>query len=317
MTRKKKRLIFLFLDGVGVGESSDLNPFYTARSEFLPFFNGREPLRLPDGTPVKKIDPTLGIDGLPQSASGQTSLYTGENVPRMLGEHRGSYPNKLMRKVILEKNILSLLKNKGLDAVFLNAYPVYSHLFSNNHIQIKPCGEFHFSDDFSPLFKRRLSVTTCMMLAAKQPAFNETDIRSEKVIFQEFSNRWLIEKGLDVPEFSPEKAAEIVFNASRRHDFLLYEYFQTDLYGHRKSRQEQIGLISDLNRLTGALLSMLNPETDTLLLTSDHGNLEDGSSKTHTRNPVPLITWGYQADSLREKIRRLTDVTPAISVFFD
>jgi hypothetical protein len=312
---RNKRLIFIFLDGVGVGEAADKNPFYAAGTEFLPFYD--DGLCLPDGTPVKKIDPLLGVDGIPQSASGQATLYTGENVPEILGQHRGSYPNRLMRKVIKEKNILSQLKNKGLKAVFLNAYPVYTRFFTNRHIQIRPSGEFHFSPEFPQQFKRRLSVTTCMIISAGQVPFSEKDILAERSIFQEFSNRWLKEKGLPLPEFSPEKAAEIIYNASRRYDFILYEFFQTDLYAHRRGFADQVQLVNDLNRLAGKLLSLLNPQTDTLLLTSDHGNLEDSTVRTHTLNPVPLLVWGKEHDDLRERISDLAGVTPTILRFFD
>lgn len=312
-SKNKKRLIFIFLDGVGVGDPADKNPFYTAKTEFLPFYDGN--LCLPDNTPVKKIDTLLGVDGIPQSASGQAALYTGENVPKLLGQHKGSYPNRLIRKVIKEKNILSRLKKKGLKAVFLNVYPVYTRFFTNRHIQIRSSGEFHFSPEFPQQFKRRISVTTCMIISAGQVPFDEKDIRAERAIFQEFSNRWLNEKGLPLPDFSPEKAAEIIYNASQRHDFILYEFFQTDLYAHRRSFDDQVQLVNDLNRLVKKLLSLLNPQTDTLLLTSDHGNLEDSSVRTHTLNPVPLIVWGNQGDELRDSIDALTDVTPTILRF--
>ncbi len=308
-----KRLIFLFLDGVGVGEPSARNPFYAAKAEFLPFFTGNP--GLPGGTPVKPIDPVLGVEGIPQSATGQTSLFTGENVPEMLNQHKDSYPNRWMRKLLREKNLLTDLKNRGIDAVYINAYPVYSRLFTEGHIRIEPDGELHFSGEFPAEFKRRISVTTCMLIAAQQQPFNEKDILEEKALFQDFSNRWLIQKGLHLPEFSPEQAAEILYHASRRYDFILYEYFLTDLYAHRGSAEEQMKLINELNRLLGKLVSLMDPREDTLLLTSDHGNLEDSSVRTHTRNPVPLIVWGHEADRLREGIDRITDVTPALVSF--
>jgi phosphopentomutase len=54
-----------------------------------------------------------------------------------------------------------------------------------------------------------------------------------------------------------------------------------------------------------------------LIITSDHGNLEDISIKTHTRNPVPLILYGH----LRQRFLSLVEgrskpdlcrVTPAL-----
>lgn len=309
-----KRLIFLFLDGVGIGKPDVLNPFYEAKTEFLPFYAGNQ--GLPDGTPVKPIDATLDVEGLPQSASGQTTLYTGENIPKLLNQHKDSYPTQTMRKIIAEKNILSQLKQRGLQAVFINAYPMHSHFFTADHISMQPTGELHFSEEFPIPYRRRISTTSVMMLAAQQTPFNEKDILAEKSIFQDYSNQWLIEKGIQLPEFTPEKAAEILTNASRDYDFMLYEYFLTDLSGHRGTFDNQIDMIRGLNRLVGKLLSLLNPKTDTLLLTSDHGNLEDSSTRGHTRNPVPLITWGYKSEYLRDNIHSLVHVTPAILEFF-
>lgn len=310
----KKRLIFLFLDGVGIGPATGRNPIYKANAEYLPFWQGA--LTMPDGTPVKAIDAQLGVEGLPQSGSGQTTLYTGVNIPQLIGQHKSSYPTRAMRQVLKQKNILTQLTRKGLNALFINAYPVYSNLFGNGHIEIKDTGEYHFSEKFPSLFKRRISTTTCMIVCNGQVPFGEKEIREERCVFQEYSNRWLMEKGLDVPEFSPEKAAEILYKQSRDLDFMLYEYFQTDLYAHRHSYQDQVQLVRDLDRLVAKLFSLLDPESDTLILTSDHGNLEDNTTKTHTHNPVPLITWGPGATELRESINNLADVTPAILDFF-
>ena len=52
---------------------------------------------------------------------------------------------------------------------------------------------------------------------------------------------------------------------------------------------------------------------DTLvLLCSDHGNLEDASTRRHTTNPVPLLAWGAGAAEFVAPLARLDEVTPAI-----
>ena len=45
-------------------------------------------------------DPRLGIDGRPQSASGQTTILTGINAPGLLGYHKQGFPNAAMREII-------------------------------------------------------------------------------------------------------------------------------------------------------------------------------------------------------------------------
>ena len=40
------------------------------------------------------LDARLGVPGLPQSATGQTTILTGHNGPAIIGEHYGPYPNQ-------------------------------------------------------------------------------------------------------------------------------------------------------------------------------------------------------------------------------
>jgi 2,3-bisphosphoglycerate-independent phosphoglycerate mutase len=307
------KLIFIFIDGVGIGKASNTNPFFVAKSDYFPFFeNG---CVLPDGTPIKPIDALLGIHGIPMSATGQTTLFTGINVPALLNEHRESYPDKIMRKVIKEKNIFSHLRSMKLKPRFINVFPGSSHIFSSHNIYLQDDGEFYFSPHFKAFFKRSISVTTCMMIANQMLPFSENDIRCEKALFHDFSNESLLDR-YNLPRFSPEKASEILFNVSRNYDFLLYEYFLTDFIGHSCDLSESIMMISQLNRLVKQLVSLLNKETDTLLITSDHGNMEDTTNPLHTNNPVPLFVWGYKSNELRSQINSLADVKQSVIDFF-
>ena len=309
-----ERVIFIFLDGCGVGRPGPENPFYLVRSRFLPFWQGG--MRLPDGTPLTAIDATLDMPGAPQSASGQTALFCGATAAELGGRHRNGYPDRSLRELILAKNLISRLQARTVRARYLNAYPAHEELFTSMHVRIEPGGRLWFSDGFPEHFRRMISVTSCMLLASGQVPFGATDIRAGTALYQDYSNRQLIQRGLPLPEFSPQQAAEVIRGASRRFDFILYEYFQTDLYAHRKTLAECVSLIRGLDALVGTLLSLLDPEADTLVLTSDHGNLEDYPVRGHSRNPVPLIAWGRRGARLRRKIRSLSDVTPAILELF-
>jgi len=308
------KLIFIFIDGVGIGKAAATNPFFAAKSEYLPFFESG--CFLPDQTPIKAIDACMGVQGMPMSATGQTSLFTGTNVPAILNQHRDSFPDPLMRKIIKEKSIFSILRKNHLNPRFLNAFPGSSHLFTPEHVYIRDDGEFHFSHHFQATVKRSLSVTTCMMIANHMRPFGRHDILREKALYHDFSNQSINGDGPDLPKFSPEKAAEIMYKVSRDYDMLLYEFFQTDLFGHGFESKECIDLIQQLNRLLKHLVSLLDREKDTLIITSDHGNLEDSTTQLHTYNPVPLLAWGYKSDELRNRIQSLADVRPAVVDFF-
>jgi bisphosphoglycerate-independent phosphoglycerate mutase (AlkP superfamily) len=56
---------------------------------------------------------------------------------------------------------------------------------------------------------------------------------------------------------------------------------------------------------------VLDFERTTLVVTSDHGNIEDLSTRSHTQNPVPLMARGWAANAFAGA-SSLTDVTPAI-----
>lgn len=308
------KLILIFLDGVGIGKSNNTNPFFISKAKHLPFHE--DGCVLPDGTPIKAIDAQLGVQGIPMSATGQTTLFTGINAPAVLGEHRDSFPDKEMRKMIKAKSIFTELRKAGKHPRFINAFPGSSYLFSPENIFIRDDGELRMSVLFESRFKRSLSVTTCMMIANMMRPFGENDIRRERSLFHDFSNHTLEERNFRLRKFSPEKAAEILYNVSHDYDLLLYEYFQTDLFGHGFEEDMCTDLIGQLDRLTGHLISLMDSEKDTLLLTSDHGNLEDLLTQLHTHNRVPLLTWGHRHEELRDRIGSLTDIRPAIVDFF-
>ena len=51
-------------------------------------------------------------------------------------------------------------------------------------------------------------------------------------------------------------------------------------------------------------------------MASDHGNIEDSSSRLHTRNPVPLLAAGPAADRFAG-LRSILEVAPAVAACLD
>lgn len=308
------KVIFIFLDGVGIGKSDASNPFYRAQTRYLPFYDSG--CLLPGDIPVKAIDACMGIPGMPMSATGQTSLFTGTNVPALLGQHRDSYPDRAMRQIIKQHNIFSAVRSLGRKPRFINAFPGPHHLFSPMYIHIKDDGELYTSPTFQSQVRRPLSATTCMMVADRMLPFGREDIRKGRAIFHDYSNETLDGKYPVLPRYTPEQAAEIIYSTSRDYDLLLYEYFQTDFYGHGFEPDDCVGLVKELDRLTGHLISLLDPASDTLIITSDHGNIEDFNTQLHTYNPVPLLTYGFKNEQLRERISNLAQVKAGILDLF-
>ena len=123
-------ILFIFLDGVGLGATDqDKNPFARADMPNLQKLLGGEKL-LASTAPVDNndasllaLDASLGVDGLPQSATGQAVLVTGRNIPAGLGYHYGPKPNRAVAAELADGGIFGRLTAAGKSAALLNAYP--------------------------------------------------------------------------------------------------------------------------------------------------------------------------------------------------
>ncbi|MFH1842060.1 MAG: hypothetical protein ABIF77_02550 [bacterium] len=306
-------IVLVFVDGFGWGQAdAGRNPFLQYGGEFFPclvdgFAAEHDFLCLPDGGLGKPIDVTLGVHGTPQSATGQTSLLTGVNAQGELGYHLTGFPNPCLREILLERSVIKQVDNQGLRAQFLNVFrPRWFELTREQQL--------------------RSSATTLANLAADLPFHTLDDIRQQCAIYQEFTNQSLRERGFDVPLFTPDEAGRILAHEARTYDFTLFEYFQTDRIGHAQDAAAAVTELRKLDEFLAALLAELfHGETGSdqssggdesakplVILTSDHGNLEDLSTKRHTGNPVPLLAWGTGADEFLAAVPDLAGVTPAI-----
>ena len=161
----------------------------------------------------------------------------------------------------------------------------------------------------------QFSATTVANLAGGKPFFTLDDLNAERSIYQDFTHAELLERGFPVQPRTPAQAGRILGRQARRYDFTLYEYFLTDKAGHSQDPARCRDHLGRLDAFLAALLEELEKdlEEDTLvLLSSDHGNIEDLSTKRHTTNPVPLMAWGRDGARVLEQVERLDQVTPAI-----
>ena len=238
-----------------------------------------------------RTDARLGIEGRPQSASGQTTILTGVNVPQTLGYHKQGFPNARMREIIEEHSIFSQLEDFGIEPnVFVNAY----------------------TPQFFAETPRWKSATTCAVEASTVRFKTLEDLLNGEAVFHDFTNRILLERGFDFPLRTPKEAATVLANIAARHRFTLYEHFLTDKIGHARDFEAAIEHLPQLAEFVRAVLEKVDLNETTVLLTSDHGNVEDLSIKTHTLNDVPTICWGKEREFAWQNIKSLADITPTI-----
>ena len=121
----------------------------------------------------------------------------------------------------------------------------------------------------------------------------------------------------DIAVIPPQRAAEHLAAIARRYDFTLFEFFQSDVAGHSMDYARACAALRTYDRFLASLVRFAEAMGVTLVLTSDHGNIENISERGHTLNPVPFVALGPKEEFLRERVSSLVDVTPAILSAFD
>lgn len=287
-------VVLFFIDGLGIGERTPSNPFNDLPdAQPLAVFQN-EQLKTREtflDAVVVPTDPSLGIEGRPQSASGQTTILTGINAPLTLGYHKQGFPNKALLEILSEHSIFRQLKTAGIEPItFANAYT--SRFFDER--------------------PRWVSATTAAVEAAGMNFRTVDDLLQGDAVYQDFTNRVLIERGEQVSERTATEAATILAHIASQHRFTLYEYFITDKIGHAQEMDAAKSTLLNLASFIRNFLNLLDLDRTTVILTSDHGNIEDLSTRNHTLNQVPTIVWGAHRERVADRIKTLVDITPAI-----
>jgi len=289
MTTEPSVLLF-FIDGLGIGTRGPHNPLDNLDAVPLAVFQNEEPQPFLGGI-VVRTDARLGIEGRPQSASGQTTILTGVNAPAAVGYHKQGFPNKALLEIINNQSIFKQLSQAGVKPItFANAYT--SRFFNER--------------------PRWVSATTAAVEAAGMTFRTIEDLRNDSAIFMDYTNRILIERGEEVTARTEHEAAIVLAKLASQHRFTLYEYFITDKVGHAQDMELARKVLKSLSLFVRELLNLVDLERTTVILTSDHGNVEDLSSRNHTLNAVPTIVWGAQRERIAARIKTLADITPSI-----
>ncbi|NER79901.1 MAG: hypothetical protein F6K42_10015 [Leptolyngbya sp. SIO1D8] len=296
MTRTQPGIIFLFLDGVGLGEIDSDNPL--ADSDNTPFIAHLLGNPLIENTSyyqadllLKPIDACLGVPGLPQSATGQTTLYTGQNAAKFRGQHQTGFANGSLRQLIEATGIFKQILASGGTATLANLYsPAY----------------------FEAIAQRRLryAVGTLLNLTAQLPFRMQFEYEQGEAIFWDITGDLAHSRGIVEAPISAQEAGRRLAHLGTQHTFTLFECFLTDFAGHAQDLKRAREVLQQVDAFIESIVNHL-PTHVTLLITSDHGNLEDLSTKCHTLNPVPLLAIGPQAQAF-QRVSDLTGITPAI-----
>lgn len=296
------RVLFIFLDGIGLGDNNpETNPF--ARAE-MPNLN-----RLLDGRSLLKetapfqgefasllaVDPSVGVSGLPQSATGQAILLTGKNIPAELGYHYGPKPNPAVASYLSDETLFSEILKAGKRAALLNAYPPRYFDGVNSG-------------------KRLYSSIPLAVTKAGIPLFKHDDLFAGRAMSADFTGEgWRTMLGfLDAPVMDPGQAGQKLGSLAKEYDFSLFEYWASDYAGHGQEMDTAVRLMETFDGVLGGLVEAW--EEGLVLVTSDHGNMEDLSTRKHTAADVPALVIGDATarEEFTRGLKDLTDIAPAI-----
>jgi 2,3-bisphosphoglycerate-independent phosphoglycerate mutase len=305
------RVLFIFLDGIGLGQNDPaINPLARADMPNLKrLLDGRRLTR--DAAPfygehasLLAIDPAVGVDGLPQSATGQAILLTGKNIPAELGYHYGPKPNGEVAAYLNEGSLFSRFAKEGKKTALLNAYPP-------RYFQGIDSG------------KRIYSSIPLAVTNAGLSLFRHDALYEGRALSADFTGEgWRLMLGfIDSPVLDPHQAGRRLATLAKEYDFSLFEYWASDYAGHKQEMETAIGLMETFDKVLGGLIDQMKEESGKnkneellVLITSDHGNMEDLSTRKHTDADVPALVIGDK--TAREKFTRdmkdLTDIAPAI-----
>lgn len=299
------QILFLFLDGVGLGsDDPSINPLAAASMPVLrSLLDGRAltasaaPFEGRHAT-LLGLDAALGVSGLPQSATGQAVLLTGINVPGAIGYHYGPKPNPEVAAYLNNGNtVFSHLAEKGRTAALLNAYPPrYFHGIESG--------------------RRLYSAFPLALTSAGFPLHTRDDLYSGRALSADFTGEgWHGFLGMtDAPILTPREAGKKTAELAAGYDLSLFEYWATDYAGHKQNMPAACTLLETFDTVLGSLVEAWKAPGNLILITSDHGNLEDVSTRRHTDAAVPCLLIGSVEARRRfaEDLTDLTGIAPAI-----
>lgn len=288
-------IYFIFVDGLGLAQSNKNNPIPQIKLSLFNDLVSEKGFSISSAS-IKRsnhvfipVDANLETEGLPQSGTGQVSLFTGVNAAEPIGKHFGPYPHSQTHSILEKWSLVKRLNQENRTFRFMNAYPP---IF------------FKIGEE-----RNRWSTTTLMCRQQSHPLHTIDDIYLDRGITAEITQEvWKERLGLDIPTISIEAAATRMIQTAESFDVVMYEYYLTDKAGHEMDIMFAEKVLQRLDAFVGFLYRNLR-SNDLIVITSDHGNIEDLSVKTHTRNPVPLIALGKNAEAF-SRAQSITDVVP-------
>ena len=315
------RVLFLFMDGVGLGKDDpSINPFSSAPYPTIKsLLSGRKlidqsvPFYSKDCT-LLGLDARLGVPGTPQSATNQATILTGLNFPELLGYHYGPKPNAEIKMYFKQGIMPKSPSTSWIPEINLSNNSIFAKLIQSDHkvASLNAYPEKYF--DHVNSGKRNHSVIPLALTSAGFSLFDQNDLFQGKAISADFTGQgW--HDYLDLPQtpiLSPYQTGKRIASLSENYDLSVVEFWESDHIGHKQDFEKATKMIEKLDFVIKGLIDTWNFEKGMILISSDHGNLEDLSTRKHTLNNVPAFLIGNSdcQQLFSEKVLSICDLAP-------
>ena len=295
-----KKLFLFFIDGIGLGNAENSLTDLFKNITGKPLGAGDQPQFVSLGV-ICSANATLETAGVPQSATGQATIFTGINTSEYLGYHLTALPNRKLVELIEKQSMMKSLVERGMSVTSANTY----------------------SDEFfltrAARKRNAFPVSTLTIKVSGVPFRYFADYEQGRAVFADITNKLIREKGYDIAEITPEVAAGNLLNIWEETQFVFFEYFMTDVYRHKRDKTAMDKCVDILNRFTENVWSGISDDKTSILIISDHGNAEDLSIADHTFNNVPAILLTknkIDAVSFAASIHSLVDIYSWVLEYF-
>ena len=187
--------------------------------------------------------------------------------------------------------------NAGLRAGFLNAYPpsYFKGIESGKRL-------------YSAI--PQAAISAGLQLKTSQDLTDGTAISAD-ITAQGWRDHL---KLAETPTITPYTAGERMTILAKDYEFSLFEYWLSDYAGHEQDMGKSLNILANIDQILKGLLDNWEDQSGLIIFTSDHGNMEDISTRRHTLNPVPgsLIGAPHIRRNFIHRLKTNADFTPLI-----
>ena len=207
--------------------------------------------------------------------------------------HYGPWPGPTLKAVLEAGTLFSEVRGSGGRAQLANVYPP-------GYFGAVAAG------------KQKENVPVYAAKAAGLSLQTLSDYRAGNAVSVDLTGEYLQRLEPALPLLTPVDSGRRLAALAAQGNFTFFDFWPTDATGHRGSFAEAVALVEKLDAFLSGVVTGLDGVT--LLVTSDHGNLENKTTRSHTVAPVPLLVVGPGADGFAQA-SSLLDVAPLVRDF--